>query len=484
MVSDLRIRPSIGPSGLLVVGLAAVVSIGAGIAAAIGPMYALAVIGVVAVVACIWKWPQLGAFLIIGLTPLTAGINRGTALPFVRPNEAIALLVAFALATRYIGRLRTGQLPRPRIDRVELSIVMLAVLSSLVPLGLMTLRRAPITTDDLLYSLDLWKLLGVYALIRMSVKTDQQVKWCLWISVGAASIVGALAILQSLGLLGVARILATYYAPFGYTDAFSGRGSSTLGLPAATADLMIYNLAIVTGMFMRYRAERWLLAPAAAVLLIAGLAAGEFSSSIGLVVAVVCIVAVTGSAKLLRVFLPLGVVAGVVVWPVIADRLNGFQSLSGLPVSWIGRLQNLETYFWPQLFSHWNFLLGVRPAARIVVASQGTGYVWIESGYTWLLWAGGIPLLAAFVYFAVVVARRGWNAAHGGSSAVGVAGIAAFVAVMVTAVLMLFDPHLTYRGSGDAMFALIAMTAVGSRTFDKPAVRDNVDDRAEEVLWR
>jgi len=197
--------------------------------------------------------------------------------------------------------------------------------------------------------------------------------------------------------------------------------------------------------------------------LLAGLAAGEFSSSIGLVVAVVCIVAVTGSARLLKVFVPMGLLSGIVVWPVIAERLSGFQSLSGLPVSWLGRLQNLETYFWPQLFSNGNFLLGVRPAARIVVASQGTGYVWIESGYTWLLWGGGIPLLASFVYFVVVTAKRGWDAARRGTGAVSVAGLALFVAVGVTAVLMLFDPHLTYRGAGDELFALIALTAAVRR---------------------
>jgi hypothetical protein len=349
---------------------------------------------------------------------------------------------------------------------------------------LMTVRRIPITSDDLLYSLDLWKLLGIYALIRMSVRTDRQVAFALAISVASACIVGALAILQSLDLFGLARILAEYYAPFGYTDAFSGRGSSTLGLPAATADLMIFNLAVVSGLWMRYPRLRVLLAPAAALLFLASLAAGEFSSAIGLVVAVFAIVAVTGSGRLLKVFVPAGLVGSVVMWPVIATRLSGFQSLSGLPVSWSGRLQNLETYFWPQLFSNWNFLLGVRPSARIAVASQGTGYVWIESGYTWLLWGGGIFLLASFVFFVIVIAARGWRAARESSKAVSVAGIATFVAVIVTAVLMLFDPHLTYRGSGDAMFALIALTAVRGGGFEKPAIRGHGDDPTEEGVER
>jgi len=495
MVSNLQLRAPAaagwspqwrrrGSSRPWLLGLAATVGIGAGVASALGPLQALLAIGLVAVVACIWKWPQLGAYLVIGLTPLTAGIDRGAALTLVRPNEAIALLVGVALATRYIGRLRTGELPRPQIDRVELSVVFLAVFSSIVPLALMTTRRMPITSDDLLYSLDLWKLLGIYALIRMSVRADRQVAIALAISVVSACIVGLLAILQSLDLFGLARILAEYYAPFGYTDAFTGRGSSTLGLPAATADLMIFNLAVVSGLWMRYPRRRRLLAPAAVLLVLASLAAGEFSSAIGLVVAVFAIVSVTGSGRLLKVFVPVGLVGSVVMWPVISARLSGFQSLSGLPVSWTGRLQNLETYFWPQLFSNFNFLLGVRPAARIVVASQGTGYVWIESGYTWLLWGGGIFLFASFVYFVIVVARRGWHAARESSTAVSVAGIAAFVAVIVTAVLMVFDPHLTYRGSGDAMFALIALTAVRGGRFLKPAICGNGDDPRREVVER
>ena len=85
--------------------------------------------------------------------------------------------------------------------------------------------------------------------------------------------------------------------------------------------------------------------------------------------------------------------------------------------------------------------------------------MWIESGYTWLLWGGGIPLLASFVFLVYASARRGWSAARGGQDGRSVAGAAVVAAIAVITVLMIFDPHLTYRGSADAFFFLLALTA-------------------------
>ena len=227
----------------------------------------------------------------------------------------------------------------------------MAVAGSLLPLLRMAVRQEAIGQDDVLYALVLWKYLGLYVLIRASVSTDRHVRACLWLSVAAATVVAGLAILQSLGLFGVPHLLATYYAPFGYTDAFAARGSSTLGLPAATADLAIINLAIVAGLWTRFRRYRPVLAAATAVLVMGALSAGEFSSAIGLLAGVFCIAIVIRQPRLLWTVGPAALVAGYALWPVISRRLSGFESASGLPVSWTGRLTNLQTYFWPKLFS-------------------------------------------------------------------------------------------------------------------------------------
>lgn len=415
---------------------------------------------VLLLMAGVWARPALAAYLLIALTPLTAGIDRGRLTPVVRPSEALALLVGSALAARALVGWRTGWLPTVRLNRVEASMLLMAVTSSAVPLLWMLARQRQITPEDILYTFVMWKYLILYAIVRLSVVSDRQVRRCLWLSVGAAGIVAAVAILQSLGLFGVPRLLATFYAPFGHTGAVqNARGSSTLALAAATGDLLIYNLAIVTGLAIRDRRNR-VAAVAAAMLFIVGtLSAGEFSTAIGLAVGVLCIVTVTRSVRLLTLFVLAASLGAQLLRPVIDRRLTGFQSASGLPVSWTGRLHNLQTYFWPKLFSDWNFLFGVRPSARVSVASQATGYVWIESGYTWLLWGGGIPLFASFFLFVHAALKAAWQAAHRREDAASIAGLAAFTAVTVTTVLMLFDPHLTYRGSADALFFLLALAA-------------------------
>jgi hypothetical protein len=330
-----------------------------------------------------------------------------------------------------------------------------------IPLAWMLARGTPIVQDDVLYALIPWKYYGVFLLVRASVKTEREVRNCLQISMAAASLVALIAIMQALQLFGVTSILATYYKPYGNAEALTNaRGGSTLSLPIAEADLMIFNLAIAIGFIMRATSHRlWYVAMAG--LFVAGvIASGEFSAVIGLVLAMVVLAIVTRNAKPLAAFVPMFAGAAILLRPVIAVRTQGFQSASGLPVSWAGRLYNLKNYFWPVLFKHGNFILGVRPAARVSTPTMATGYIWIESGYTWLLWGGGIPLLGAFVYFLVTNIRRFGAVARARMDSVGIAALAATTGLSVIAVLMLFDPHLTYRGSADLLFALLALASV------------------------
>lgn len=443
---------------LAAVALALAVALGGVVARS--PLLALGAAAAIAVGTAVVLRPAVAAYLLIGVTPLVAGIDRGRVLPMLRPNEALLMLCAAALLARALWTVRTGTRVRPRLGLIAGSLVLMAVFNSVVPLLWMAVRDVPISGDDLSYALVLWKFIGLYAVVRASVRSETEARRCLWVAMTAGSVVAVVAILQSLQLAGVTTLLDGLYAPFGdATMVTNSRGGATLGLAAATADLMIINLAVVAGFWARYGFRPWVLAPLAALFVAGTLAAGQFSSAIGLVVAVVAIGVVTRRAAVPLVLGLVAVAAAVPLAPVIANRLSGFDRASGLPESWVGRLDNLRTYFWPRLLAEHNYLLGVQPSARVPSPrTLALPWVWIESGYTWLLWGGGVGLLLGFGLFVVASIARSRRLARDPGVA-GVLATAVFVAVTVLAVLMLFDPHLTYRGSADLLFTLLALMA-------------------------
>jgi murein biosynthesis integral membrane protein MurJ len=432
-----------------------------GVLLAAGPVAAAGLLVLLGLAGWVFVRPAVAAYLLIFATPLVAGIDRGTVIPVLRPNEALALFLAAALGARWLLRLRTGGVRWPSLGRLDISLLAIAVCSSFVPLLMMVVREREITTDDLQHTIVLWKYLAVYAIVRSSISTAAQARRALVVSMAAASAVCLIGILQSLDLFGVPGLLATYYAPFGVERTLDiGRGSSTLALAAAVADLAILNLAIAVGMLLRGAKHRALLGTVVLLCVFGVLGAGEFSTVLGLVVGVAALIVLSGARRLIWYASVLAIVGGIVMWPVIEIRLQGFQSASGLPDSWIVRFHNLTTYFWPDLMADGNWVFGVRPAARVPAPHEEFGWVWIESGYTWLLWAGGLPLLGAYIYFVVVSLRQAGAAARRGQGTVGIVGLAVVAAVAANVVLMNFDPHLTYRGAADAMFGLLAILRV------------------------
>lgn len=469
------------------VAAAVLVCLGVGVGTAASPLVALLVTGALALGVAVAVHPPLAAYLLVGLTPLLAGIDRGRVVPLLRPHELLLALCAAALLARGAWELRAGARFRPRLGLVAASLVLMAVGNSIVPLLWMAVRHHPISADDLSYAAVLWKFLGLYAVVRYSVRTESQATRCLWVAMSAGAAVAVVAILQSVHLFGIDTLLDTLYAPFGDTSVLSaGRGSATLGLAAATGDLMLFNLALVAGFWRRHGTRPLVLAPMA-VLFVAGIvASGQVSTAIGLVVAIVALGVVFRRADIPIAIGVVGLGAAVALAPVVGTRLAGFQGPSDLPESWVGRLDNLRGYFWPRLLDHDNFLLGVQPSARVPSPDTlALPWIWIESGYTWLFWGGGLPLFAAFVLFVVVTARRSLTLARR-PGALGTTATGVFVAVVVVAVLMLFDPHITYRGSADLLFVLLALMASlgrggGAVGPDRPGVPSDPTVSSTEV---
>jgi hypothetical protein len=442
----------------------------AGLLAAASPQATLAGTVFLAIILAVILHPPVAAYVLLFTTPLIVGIDRGTVVPLLRPSEAMAIFLGGALLARSCVRAISRERLATQISRIHLSMIVLATCGSVIPLSWMMARNEIITQDDFLYAFTLWKYYGVFLIVRSSVLTEGQVRVCLRLSLASASVVSMVGIFQAVELFGVPQMLATYYAPFSDVASLEiNRASSTLSNPQATADLLAFNVAIAIAWLIRSDTALPGRGPSRSVLVVVALlcafgavASGTFSG-----VLAVCLCALTVGAASKRLAMVAGATVGVVsvaalaLRPVVEERLTSSRSPAGVPSSWIGRLDNLRTYFWPELFSKFNFVLGIRPSARLATSGEALGYVWIESGYTWLLWTGGIPFLASFFFFVWSGITTTVRVARLRADAIGVAAVASVAGLVALTVLMTFDPHLTLRGSADLNFSLVALATAG-----------------------
>src|SRR5439155_9221358 len=183
-----------------------------------------------ALVAVAYARPPWAAYLLLAMTPLTAGISRGSYVPLLRPHEMLGLLLGAGVALRAVAHVRAGHRLRPRLSGLDAAILAMAVTSSVLPLLWMAARGLAPGTEDLLYAFTIWKFYGLFVLVRATVRTDDQVRRCLHLSLASYAVVAVVTMLQSLQVAGVPALLNLIYAT---DDTFgppvAGRGTATLG---------------------------------------------------------------------------------------------------------------------------------------------------------------------------------------------------------------------------------------------------------------
>ena len=287
--------------------------------------------------------PAVAAYLLVFLTPLVVGLDAGLVVPGLRLNEGLMVAVGAGVGLRWLVTVRTGEVRWPRIGAVDVAIFAVCFTSSVVPLAMMLVRQRQITGDDLLYSIVLWKLFAEYVIVRAAITTRQQAMRCLVLLLVSTAIVSVIGMAQALGVAGVPALLNKFTSAGGTVPVEGGdRGGSLVGPPAAAADLAILSLGVAIAMIARgYPRRAWL--GGLAVLYVMGVfAAAEFATVIGLIVAVIALMFLTRSARLAAYAVPVALLGGVMLWPIIEVRLAGFNSPTGLPLS-SGRTRGFST---------------------------------------------------------------------------------------------------------------------------------------------
>lgn len=438
------------------IGAAAVATGVCGLGAiAVGPLLALAVAAVLLFVACAYR-PILSTYTYLLVLPFVAGIDRGNVIPLVRLNEAVlTLLVAGACTGLYLRFVR-GDVIRPRVGGLDRPLAVFVLFATVWPIAWLMLRGDVPHPSDLAAVLPVCKLVGLLVLVRTTVRTDKQLIRCIRLITWTAAGVALIAVLQTLGFGPVLSLLHAFWPPV--SDGLNQRGSTTLGSSIATGDYIIFALTLVICCFVNGilgRRERLCLG----FVLGAGvLAAGQFSTWISALVAVAVLLVWFPDLrrKSLRC-LPVAVAAALIGAPAFLGRVSQFDGGRALPSSWWGRWYNVTTFYLPQL-RDFRFVLGVSPNSVLPAPEVWRNEIYLESGYLQLLWVGGLPLLAAFVWLSVAVLRTTARLGARGDST-GTVAVTLHVAWWILLVLSVIDIHLVVRGGGDLLFTLLAITS-------------------------
>lgn len=441
---------------VLIAGALALSVLAGATAALAGPLVpvALAALAIGGVAA--WR-PTFATYAYLVTLPFLAGIERGRFVPLVRLNEAVlALLVAGALAGAF-GRYVGGQDLHWRRHPLDTRLVGFALLATFWPVLSLLLRGNMPTFSELFAVVPVLKLAGVLVLVRLTIRTPEQIERCVRIVVWTATVIALIAILQAIGAGFVHSLLETWWPVASDSSEVGTRGSTTLASPIATGDYLIIGLAFVATFGVRgMLGERERLA--CGFVLAAGLlAAGQFSTwGAAEVVAIVLWMQEPAIRRQAVRFLPLLPVIVAIGAPAFVTRIMGFFEGFGVPRSWLGRWDNITSFYLPDL-GGFRFVLGVSPQTVLQAPETWRTEIYLESGYLSFLYIGGIPLLVGFFWLSAGVLRNARQLVSRQDSIGAVASTLRGVWWMVI-VLSIIDIHLVLRGCGDLLAVMLAMT--------------------------
>lgn len=399
------------------------------------------------------SWPARLVALYLVLLPVLAGIPRDRYLPLLRPSEGLQLAVLGIGALMAFAAYARGLRWRLDIRPLDWWMAALAFFSSVVPLAWLVARNEPVNLDVILAASPMIKYLLLWVLVRVAVRSAPDRLLLLSAAVLGGLFVAAVAIAEAAGIGPIKEILSTYFAPEG-TPAFEGRAFTTLSSAIASGALLVLTAGISLGFAVKRNSFTML--GITGMLLVGVVATGQMTSLAGVIVALGAVAAthrVLG--KTLAFGMPVLIVAGVGMSSVIAERFADTAGRSRIPQSWVIRWSNVTDLYWPSI-ADGGWKLGVSPETVLVPPDSWRDEVFLESGYLWALWIGGVPLLVALVGFL----WSAWRSAGVPRSNpdLEVLRIAARGAAAFMIVFNVIDPHASLRGGADLLYILTAAT--------------------------
>lgn len=382
------------------------------------------------------------------LLPLLGGGRRGELIPVLRPSEGLLLAITGAAAVLALRSYLQGHRWRFTPKPLDWWMLAFAVFSSIVPLLWLFARVEPVDFSLILAASPIVKYLILYLVARMSVRTETEAQLVMWAMVAGGLFLFVIALAENAGIGPVRSFLNSFAgAP---TEDF-GRAFTTLGSAIASGAVMSIASALAFSKGIARSSPPWLFVTG---LLFGGaILTGQASAVLGAIVALTCVAMHHRVLAKTVVFgAPFMLILGVLAVPIVQERLTQTAAGSIFPQSWVIRWANLSKLYFPEL-ADGGWLLGVTPETVLLPPDTWRTEVFIESGYVWALWIGGVPLLLAMLGMLIA----GWRA-FGQSSArldanamrIATRGTIAFIAIF-----SIIDPHTSLRGGADMLYLLL-----------------------------
>ncbi|MGH1493189.1 MAG: sugar transferase [Acidimicrobiales bacterium] len=418
--------------------------------------------------------PAIGAALLslvvyVTAMPLLAGLPRDGIVPLIRPSEFLQLAVTAVAAAVAIAALIDGRRWELNIRSIEWWLLAVAFSASVMPLLWLAARSQPIGADEVLATFPFVKYTALYFLVRCCVTSEQAVLTVIRATLAAASAIAVIAVTQALGVGPVVEFLGRFFVSGAEDLVDEGRGTTTIGSSIATGAYLAMSCGLALSYGLSTGARLWLVL--AGFLGIGALASGQAGTVLALGVVVLAVAYMHRKTLLLISWgTPAAALGTIGLWPIVSARLADFDPNRGLPGSWVIRWNNISELYLPSLSGR-GWLLGVSPDAILAPPDVWRDAIYLESGYLWLLWVGGLPLFCAVTGF-LIVAWRSLNPAASHSDSKSNTGessvpqssnvftavaIAARAAVIMIALVSIIDPHLTLRAGADLFFILLAL---------------------------
>jgi hypothetical protein len=466
-----QLSPHIGRSSQWYqVGLALVVGGGLGLLIAISPMaaFGLLLAGGIAMAAVLQ--PISLAHLIIIVTVLTSGMERGRIVPLLRLNE-LALVASIGLLIIVLLANRDRQLEfRPLVIGL-FAFAFLFLGTTFLPIVIYAARGTQFGVSNVLVLASTLQYVLLFIIFTVLPKDNSERLGLLVTMLVSATIVAGVGLLQAVQFGPVVSLIHQWYPSNHEADALAAnRVTSLIGAWNALGMLLMTSLLIGWVSLNHGKRPAMRLLIIACMTLCAGclIASGSFAGSLTLLVGLFLIEVLAGRASklgskllwIITIFTPILLV----LWPVISPLLEARMSYQYDRQGWTsGILPATLTYrfwvwtdvFWPQIRQNWLW-------GSYLDVPHWLDWQYEESQYVMLLFRYGAVGLAFFSIWLTIMLLWLYHQVSRRDGLAKDIAVTAFTFLILMSIAGLTNAVMSYSGAADYMWILFGLVASSS----------------------